>query len=96
MSNLTRTQQIEFLQEIQTDVDEFISQLDPKEIGGAVNWGDIGCASAAHCLYQDGTEGYKISLEEASPDGCEALRNAIYNFLIERYNIQEFEIYTEW
>ena len=59
-----------------------------------VNWGDIGCYSAE--TYQDsrGDSGYRVNLEEASPDAWE-FRAFIREYLWS-HGFPDVEVRTEW
>lgn len=54
--------------QIQRDVDMIIGAIDPKEIGGPVNWADLGCVDVSVSL-MDGT--WCATVEEAAPDARE-------------------------
>jgi hypothetical protein len=54
--------------QIQRDLDMIIEGIDPKEIGGPVNWADLSCVDVSVSL-MDGS--WSATVEEASPDASE-------------------------
>ena len=51
--------------QIQRDIDMIITGLDPKQIGGPVNWADLSCVDVSVSL-MDGS--WTATVEEASPE----------------------------
>ncbi len=52
------------------------------DVGGPVNWGDLRCVSAELYIDDDGDCGYRVYIEEASPDAME-LRDWVTKRLVE-------------
>ena len=65
--------------------------------GDAINWADLKCNEALHCRDQDGTESYRVFIDEASPT-CDRLRGFVLKKLLEHFGAGTCSIYveTEW
>lgn len=63
-------------------------------IGGAVNWGDLGCVDARHWRDCSGNEGLSVYIEEASETAAE-LQSFIYEYLKDR-GYHDVEVVTGW
>lgn len=65
-----------------------------KQIGGAVNWADLGCVSAEKWVNHLGETGYRVIIEEVSP-GADDFRKYIWECLTDS-GFTNVEISTEW
>lgn len=84
---------IEDLKRLKSDVNEIIKSLDRTKISG-VNWLDLSCVSATHCVDDDGYEYQMVLIEEADPD-CTYLPDAVRRALLER-GWKNVAIETAW
>ncbi|MCK1445446.1 hypothetical protein IVB43_23965 [Bradyrhizobium sp. 48] len=55
-------------EQIQRDINMILAGIDPKEIGGAVNWADLKCVDVSISLMDDS---WCATVEEASPSATE-------------------------
>lgn len=60
----------------------------------AVNWADFQCTSAAYCVDDCGDSGYRVVIEEASPDNAELINFIAGELSMKGY--QGVEINLEW
>lgn len=65
-----------------------------EKIGGDVNWGDLSCSEVFLCVREDGSEFYRVIIEEAAPDACE-LQEYVEFELFQR-GFKDVEVTTEW
>lgn len=64
---------------------------------GAINWGDLGCTDVQECRsVHDNYATVTVTIEEASPDGNNELREYMYEKLMTKFPGIAFEINTEW
>ena len=60
----------------------------------AINWGDLKCCQAEYCEDDEGSELYRVWIEEASPT-CSEFQKFIAAELA-REGYPNIEVYTEW
>jgi hypothetical protein len=77
--------------QIQKDIDAIIDGTDPKDVGGAINWGDLSCTDVSVSL-MDGL--WCATIEEASPDATE-LALYIHNEL-QHFGHKDVWVRCEW
>lgn len=84
------------LQELKADADAVLSSARQarESIGGAVNWSSLRCWQAEEWHDQDGTHGFRVWIEEASPHADE-LQSYVRTSLRER-GWKNVEVVTEW
>ena len=61
----------------------------------AINWADLQCVEASRVTDQDGRTRYRVVIEEASPEGCDAFREFIRNELASA-GFPDVEVETAW
>lgn len=82
------------LKKIVTATDEVIVDVSKdKSIDYGVNWADLHCVSAEWYFDDEGNTGYRVYIEEASPDAIN-FRNAVNDELFARG--WDVEVITEW
>lgn len=62
---------MERLKNIKDAVEEILECADRSGIDGAINWADLHCVEAMHCVNHDGYEWDEVLIEEASPDAAD-------------------------
>ena len=81
---------------LEEDTETILRTLSPKEIDGAINWGDLHCVEAVLSVNKDGLEHYRVLIEEAEPENME-LHNVMYDQLTGYYGWPPtIEVVTEW
>jgi hypothetical protein len=84
------------LHRLKRDVDDICQALDPNQIGGAVNWADLGAREVARVFDSDGNTWLRVVIEEASP-GEDRLIVPVRDALKARgWDIDHIEVATEW
>jgi hypothetical protein len=84
------------LHRLRRDVDDICQALDPNEIGGAVNWADLGAREVARVFDCDGNTWLRVVIEEAAP-GEERLIVPVRDALkVRGWDIDHIEVATEW
>lgn len=69
-------------------------QWAPNHVMGAINWANLHCVEARHFRSDDGSTGYEVLIEEASPDSW-ALQNFVGGHLAQA-GFANVEVMTEW
>jgi hypothetical protein len=70
------------------------AQKRKKTFGEAINWADLHCASAAHCVGWNGDEWDVVTIEEAAPE-CPVF-NAFISAKLFQAGFGDVEVRTEW
>lgn len=81
------------LQKLRNTTEEIIRSIDSR-IDGANNWGDLHCMFAERYETSDNNIGFRVWIEEASPDAYE-LQKYIIEKLKEK-GVDGVEVMTEW
>lgn len=76
------------------ETNKILGDLEPGEVDGAINWGDLGCMDALHQENVHGESNYRVIIQEASPDAYH-LQEYVAKTLAERGFIN-VEVDTEW
>ncbi|ARQ01867.1 hypothetical protein [Pseudorhodoplanes sinuspersici] len=78
--------------------DEFLSSLNPHDMKGAINWGDLGCSLVERVEMFDGSgqieTAFRVIVEEADPGSFE-LAAAVHNAL-SGAGFKNIEVQCEW
>lgn len=84
------------LQEIYEFANEVLETVDPEEVDGAINWGDLTCTDVCFCKSVHGSEHVSVTIEEADPHNPD-LRQYMYERLTLRFpDVGYFDVQTEW
>jgi hypothetical protein len=84
----------ENLVKLQELTDEAIKAAEKSDNNFAVNWADLQCITACECKYVDGSKGYQVTIEEASP-GETDFQHWIARYL-EKRGFENIVVITEW
>ncbi|MEO5367470.1 MAG: hypothetical protein H7831_14190 [Magnetococcus sp. WYHC-3] len=60
----------------------------------AVNWADFSCHDAQYVLHADGSESYRVLIEEANPDNREVIEFIAEELSIRGY--KDIEVEFQW
>ncbi len=84
------------LRRLMSDTDAILTGLDPKEIKGAINWGDLGAREVTRVFDADHRTWLRMVIEEVSP-GEEQLIAAVRAGLAAKgWDVSKIEIETDW
>ena len=84
------------LKRLMADTDVVLSELNPQEIKGAINWGDLFAAEVTRVFDADHRTWLRIVIEEVSP-GTETLIDAVRVGLAAKgWDVTGIAIETEW
>ena len=70
------------------------AKIQPVQIEGAINWGDLYCTEATYCINQNGSEDYRVLIEEAAP-GYGPFHEFVCKYLTE-HGHPNVQVVTEW
>lgn len=84
------------LRRLMIDTDAILTGLDPKDIKGAINWGDLGAREVTRVFDADHRTWLRMVIEEVSP-GEEQLIAAVRAGLAAKgWDVSNIEIETDW
>ena len=84
------------LKRLMVDTDVVLSELNPQEIQGAINWGDLFASEVTRVFDADHRTWLRIVIEEVSP-GTETLIEAVREGLAAKgWDVTNIAIETEW
>jgi len=84
------------LKRLMVDTDVVLSELNPQEIKGAINWGDLFAAEVTRVFDSDHRTWLRVVIEEVSP-GTETLIEAVRIGLAAKgWDVTKIAIETEW